>query len=156
MAKCDFVFFWMPFSSLIEVHLCSPVLWIKMEFFMGRGACCHGWAPLHLSALYLEGEECRAFVNSINWVARVLPLVLLKVRFQTCPWRGAGSRWIMDTVSLGKSVHWEGYIFSGDIRVSVMSIISIRRDNIRTYYMIHFMKIQIKTRPFDATALVMI
>lgn len=43
-------------SNLIEVHLCSPVLWIKMEFFMGRGACSHGWAPFHSNSLYLEGE----------------------------------------------------------------------------------------------------
>lgn len=37
-----------------------------------------------------------------------------------------------------------------------MSIISIKRDGVMTIYVIHYTKIQIKTLPFDATALVML
>lgn len=37
-----------------------------------------------------------------------------------------------------------------------MSIISIKRDSVMAIYMIHYTKIQIKTQPFDATALVML
>lgn len=123
---------------------------------MGGGACSHGWAPFHSDSLYLEGEWCGAYVNSLNWVVRVLLLVLVKVRLQTCPWDGICSWWIIDAVSLEESVHSEGYIFSGDVRHSVMSIISIKRDSVMAVCVIHYTKIQIKTKLFNATTLLML
>lgn len=54
--RCVILFFPRCHFQFNRSVFCSPVLWIKMGFFMDVGACCHGWAPLHSNALYLEGE----------------------------------------------------------------------------------------------------